>query len=85
MVGYTGVPGRAAYFGDGRENRQFTLWSRIEDLTPLLYVYVPKFRVDRDQSLESACEGAIDVDSGFMVTMPRWESLVTPEGQLRSL
>jgi hypothetical protein len=79
---YVGVPGRASYFGDGKENRQFTLWSKKDEREPFLYVYVPRFRVDHDHSLEIVCERASEVESGFMVSMPRWESKVTPEGTL---
>ena len=80
---YLGVPGRASYFGDGQVNRQFTLWSKKSEREPVLYVYVPKVRVERDRGLELVCDGARDVERGFMVTMPHWESRITPDGYLR--
>ena len=78
---YTGVPGRAPYL-QGSQIRQFTIWSKMDDLVPTHYVYVPSSHVAHDVSLKLVCEQAIEVDSGFMVTVPRWESKVTPEGAL---
>ena len=78
---YTGVPGRAPYI-QGSQIRQFTIWSKNDVGHSVLYVYLPKAQVDHDAALKLVCEQAIKVDSGFMVTVPRWESKVTPEGVL---
>ena len=78
---YTGVPGRAFYL-QGSQIRQFTIWSKNDDSEPLFYVYVPIAHVAHDASLKRVCEKATDVDSGFMVTVTRWESMVTSEGVL---
>ena len=82
MVGYTGITGRAAYVGDGHGLPEFTLWSKIDDPLQLLYIYVPQMRASRDEALKILCKGAIKVANGFMVTMPKWESKITAEGQL---
>ncbi len=84
MVGYTGVPGRAAYLGEHSDRREFSLWMKQGDPGPLVYVYVPKSRLALDRPLEILCDGALDVESGFMVTRPRWDSRVTAEGNLRA-
>jgi hypothetical protein len=81
MDDYIGIPGRAPYV-QGSDIRQFTIWSKKDGREPSLYVYVPSSRVDHDPSLKLVCEQAIKVDSGFMVTVPRWDSKVTPEGAL---
>jgi hypothetical protein len=81
MDHYTGIPGRACY-AQGSQVRQFTIWSKNADRDSMLYVYVPKARIDHDPSLKLVCESATDVDSGFMVRVPRWESMVTSEGFL---
>jgi hypothetical protein len=76
---YTGIPGRACYV-QGSQIRQFTIWSKNDDTEPLYYVYVPNAQVDHDHSLKLICESATDVESGFMVKVPRWKSMITPEG-----
>jgi len=48
----------------------------------MLYIYVPNSQIAHDLSLKLVCESATDVDSGFMVKVPRWESMVTSEGFL---
>jgi hypothetical protein len=78
---YTGIPGRACYV-QGSQVRQFTIWSKNDDSEPLFYVYVPNSLIAHDLSLKLVCESATDVDSGFMVKVPRWESMVTSEGVL---
>lgn len=78
---YTGIPGRACYV-QGSQVRQFTIWSKNDDREPLFYVYVPNSHIAHDLSLKLVCESATDVDSGFMVKVPRWESMVTSEGVL---
>jgi hypothetical protein len=81
MDHYTGIPGRA-FYAQGSQVRQFTIWSKNDDREAVLYVYVPNAQVDHDPSLQRVCESATDVDSGFMVKVPRWESMVTSEGFL---
>jgi hypothetical protein len=81
MDDYSGIPGRACY-AQGGQVRQFTIWARRADRESVFYIYVPKSRVDHDLSLKAVCESATDVESGFMVRVPRWESMVTPEGFL---
>jgi hypothetical protein len=81
MDHYRGIPGRANY-AQGSQVRQFTIWSKNDDREQILYVYVPNARIDNDLSLKRVCESATDVDSGFMVRVPRWESMVTSEGFL---
>jgi len=78
---YTGIPGRARYI-QGNQVRLFTIWSKNDDRESLFYVYVPNSYADHDLSLRAVCESATDVDSGFMVKVPRWESMVTTEGLL---
>lgn len=81
MDDYTGIAGRAPYV-QGSQIRQFTIWSKKADRKPMLYVYVPNAQVDHDLSLKVICEPGINVGSGYMVTVPRWESAVTPDGHL---
>jgi hypothetical protein len=81
MDEYIGIPGRAPYV-QGSQIRQFTIWSKKDERKPIFYVYVPNAQVDHDLSLKLVCESATNVDSGFMVTVPRWESMVTSEGSL---
>lgn len=83
MDHYTGIPGRAPYV-QGSQVRQFTIWSKNDDRKPMLYVYVPNARINHDVSLKRVCEPATDVESGFMVAVSRWESMVTAEGLLIS-
>ena len=81
---YFGVPGRATYFGRGKDNRNFSLWSKDNDAEHRVYVYIPKFQADRDADLKGFCAGAVDENSGFMVALPYWESKVSPEGIIRT-
>jgi hypothetical protein len=81
MDDYTGMPGRARY-AQRSQVRQFTIWSKKDDREAMLYIYVPNAQIFHDPSLKLVCESATDVDSGFMVRAPRWESMVTPEGFL---
>jgi hypothetical protein len=81
MDEYIGIPGRAPYL-QGSQVRQFTIWSKKDDPLPVRYVYVPNSQINHDLSLKRVCEAATDVESGFMVTVPRWESMVTSEGSL---
>jgi hypothetical protein len=81
MEHYRGIPGRAPYI-QGSQIRQFTIWSRKDDGDAALYVYIPTTHATHDASLKLLCEHAVKVDSGFMVTVPRWEAKVTPEGVL---
>ena len=81
MDNYTGIPGRASYL-QGSQIRQFTIWSKNDDSEALFYVYVPNARVDHDPALKHVCAKATNVESGFMVKVSQWESMVTPEGVL---
>jgi hypothetical protein len=81
MDHYRGIPGRACY-AQGSQVRQFTIWSKNDDREQMLYIYVPNSQIAHDLSLKLVCESATDVDSGFMVKVPRWESMVTSEGFL---
>jgi hypothetical protein len=83
MDHYTGIPGRACY-AQGSQIRQFTIWSKNDDREPMRYIYVPNAQIGHDPSLKLVCESATDVESGFMVKAPRWESMVTSEGALIS-
>lgn len=79
MDDYSGIPGRALYI-QGSQIRQFTIWSKKDEREPIRYIYVPRSQVDHDVSLKLVCERAIKVDNGYMVTVPQWESRITPEG-----
>jgi hypothetical protein len=81
MDDYTGMPGRARY-AQKSQVRQFTIWAKNDDREPMLYIYVPNAQIFHDDSLKLVCETGTDVDSGFMVRVPRWESMVTSEGFL---
>jgi hypothetical protein len=83
MDHYTGMPGRAR-FAQKSQVRQFTIWSKNDDREAILYIYVPNAQIFHDEALKLVCESATDVESGFMVQLPRWESMVTSDGFLIS-
>jgi hypothetical protein len=83
-LNYFGVPGRVAYFGRGKINQNFSLWSKGDDSEHRVYVYIPRSQAERDAELKAFCVGAADESSGFMVALAYWESKVSPEGLVRS-
>jgi hypothetical protein len=86
MDGYTRMQdGYVRYHGDLPETQIFTLWTKEDDVGPVVNVYVPDYNLGEDSSLDIACCGAESVEDGVMVVYAKWEARVSPDGILRSI
>jgi hypothetical protein len=83
MEGYVSGRGRVPFRGQAPEVEEFTLWLRAGEVDPLLFVYVPRFRVDLDPALEWVRFEGAPTDSGHMVPLPLWNVRVDPSGRMR--
>jgi hypothetical protein len=81
MLGYEPVPGgRSPFVGDGGDIYRFTHWRRVDDPTPLVYVYVQSLRIKQEPRLEWARSEGSPCAGGFAVPLFKWTTWIGSDG-----
>lgn len=63
---------------------EFAVLSRSGDAPQMRYVYVPKFRIPDDPSLEWVRDEGTELTAGWVVELPRWNVRVDSRGDPRT-